>query len=325
MFKKERDLAERSKTLLKNKEVRSLKTDILKKFPNVTEEELTAFIPNKADITVTKLANKTLLYSINGVTFMFDIESRNNLCPALPFMWRFPNALPAFVIHSPVSEFVLRGADLMVPGICKSKIGDLAAAGAKEGDKVAIRVIGNPLPFAVGECLVSGAALASGKMRGRAVAVYHVYGDLIHTANAVPNSGFGPSRIYALEGFSEAGTDEAQGSDSDEEGSDEEERGEGDQDGTGEAGGETEGGEDGTTEEDTHGAMEALDGLTLTVEPDAEAEAAVDEQDEAAAQVVSVEATDALLLQAALLATKYIVKDKQLPMLVSTYWAQLQR
>lgn len=34
---------------------------------------------------------------------------------------------------------------------------------------------------------------------------------------------------------------------------------------------------------------------------------------------------DALLLQTVLLATKYVIKDKQLPMLVSTYWTILQR
>ncbi len=34
---------------------------------------------------------------------------------------------------------------------------------------------------------------------------------------------------------------------------------------------------------------------------------------------------DALLLQTVLLATKYVIKDKQLPMLVSTYWSLLQR
>lgn len=337
MFKKERDLAERSKTLLKNKEVRTLKAEILKKFPQVGEEELNTVIPNKADITVTKLANKTLLYSVSGVTLVFDIESRNNLCPALPFLWRFPQALPTFVIHSPVSEFVLRGADLMVPGICKSRIADLA--GAKEGDKVAIRVMGNPLPFAVGECLVSGAALNLGKLKGRAVMVYHVYGDLISTANVVPNAGFGPSRIYAVEGFAETGAQEAQSDTEDDNESDEEEELE---EGTGD-------GDDSVVPVVQDGEAEALAddvaGLVIAEDTESVADDANDSEHEghdhdeevpvrlekeptsSTTEVVGVVASDvdALLLQAVLLATKYVVKDKQLPMLVSTYWALLQR
>jgi translation initiation factor 2D len=352
MFKKERDIAERSKTLLKNKEVRTLKSEILKKFPNVQEEELNAVIPNKADITVTKLANKTLLYSISGVTLVFDIESRNNLCPALPFLWRFPQALPTFVIHSPVSEFVLRGADLMVPGICKSKIAELVACGVKEGDKVAIRVMGNPLPFAVGECLVGGAALGSGKLKGRAVTVYHVYGDLISTVNAVPNGGFGPSRIYPLEGFAEPGAADEQSDASDDEDSDSDASEEA-------AGGEAEedagdvGCEEGadveaeTAAEVMDGAEELVSDLQRTsinhddmkqdytnengnnaVDPGAlgsHAEDAEEGPGTADSTAVPTEIVDAQLLQAVLLATKYVLKDKQLPMLVSTYWALLQR
>jgi translation initiation factor 2D len=328
-------------------DVRSLMIEILKKFPNVQEEELNAVIPNKADITVTKLANKTLLYSISGVTLVFDIESRNNLCPALPFLWRFPQALPTFVIHSPVSEFVLRGADLMVPGICKSKIAELVACGVKEGDKVAIRVMGNPLPFAVGECLVGGAALGSGKLKGRAVTVYHVYGDLISTVNAVPNGGFGPSRIYPLEGFAEPGAADEQSDASDDEDSDSDAGGEAEED-AGDVGCE-EGAdvEAETAAEVMDGAEELVSDLQRTsinhddmkqdytnengnnaVDPGAlgsHAEDAEEGPGTADSTAVPTEIVDAQLLQAVLLATKYVLKDKQLPMLVSTYWALLQR
>jgi translation initiation factor 2D len=365
MFKKERDLAERSKTLLKNKEVRNLKADIVKKFPNVNEEELNTVIPNKADITVTKLANKTLLYSINGVTLLFDIEGRGNLCPALPFLWRFPNALPTYVIHSPVSEFVLRGADLMIPGICKSKIAELQSAGLKEGSKASIRVAGNPLPFAVGDSLVSGESLASGKLRGRAVTVLHVYGDLISTASVVPNSGFGPSRIYALEGYTEPGAD-ADGADaysSDEDSDTGSAGGEGDDGQVAEAGQQSgtqaEAGDLGADGADAvaagiagvhiHDAQErnadagdlpedgAGVGQIEEGEDGAGGEGIVDcdvvqEGDDGetgnpagASRAEAAEAQNALLLQAVLLASKYVVKDKQLPMLVSTYWALIQR
>ena len=319
MFKKERDLAERSKTLLKNKEVRTLKADIIKRFPSVQEEELNAVIPNKANITVTKLANKTLLYSIDGVTLLFDIEGRNNLCPALPFLWKFPTALPTFVIHSPVSEFVLRGADLMLPGVCKSKIVDLIGFNLKEGDKACMRVAGNPLPFAVGDSLISSASLSAGKSTGRALSVLHVYGDLISTASVVPNSGFGPSRIYALEGFTEPGAvDELGEYDSDDS-----------SDSSGEEDGEGEDEEAGDEEnEEEVGVEESFDGLNLSSAADGSEGLLEDSalgEGETGNETVAPEQMDALLLQATLLASKYVIKDKQLPMLVSTYWSLLQR
>jgi hypothetical protein len=55
MFKKERDLTVRSKTLLKNKETRTLWTDILKQYPRLTEEVLNEVIPKKSAITVAKV------------------------------------------------------------------------------------------------------------------------------------------------------------------------------------------------------------------------------------------------------------------------------
>eukprot|EP00601_Ochromonadales_sp_CCMP2298_P016712 CAMPEP_0173239742 /NCGR_PEP_ID=MMETSP1142-20121109/13384_1 /TAXON_ID=483371 /ORGANISM="non described non described, Strain CCMP2298" /LENGTH=147 /DNA_ID=CAMNT_0014170795 /DNA_START=201 /DNA_END=640 /DNA_ORIENTATION=+ len=116
MFKKDRDLAERSKTLLKNKEVRSLKAEILKQF-SLTEEALNTLIPNKADITQTKLASRTILYSLNNTPLLFDLQGRNDLHPALPFLWAFPDSLPCLVVHSMVSQYVLRGADVMGPGL----------------------------------------------------------------------------------------------------------------------------------------------------------------------------------------------------------------
>lgn len=75
-------------------------------------------------------------------------------------------------------------------------------------------------------------------------------------------------------------------------------------------------------------------------ESDAEAEAEADEEHitdhdaadasegssgSAQSKLEQQKVQDALLLQTVLLATKYVIKDKQLPMLVSTYWSLLQR
>lgn len=359
MFKKDRDLAERSKTLLKNKEVRTLKADIVKQFPNVNEDELNVVIPNKADITLTKLASKTLLYSIDGVTLFFDVGARNNLYPALPFLWRFPHALPTFVIHGPVSEFVLRGADLMLPGLCASKIAELENSGLREGSKACVRIAGNPLPFAVGDSAVAWATISSAQRRkGRALVVHHVYGDLLAGGKMVPNSGFGPSRIYPIE--DESAQKEAAADDVYESASEESDTESAEAEGTGVVEDDTKGGheeeqnggvgaeeneegsaviDDTEADENAAGAVDDelgeddAEGVTLDHDIDGEDTGAGDrDEDVNTAPDKSRETSresqrlqDEALLQAVLLASKYIVKDKQLPMLVSTYWTILQK
>ena len=56
MFKKDRDLVVRSKTLLKNKEVRTLITELLKQYPLLKEEELHQVITKKSQISVSKVS-----------------------------------------------------------------------------------------------------------------------------------------------------------------------------------------------------------------------------------------------------------------------------
>ena len=131
--------------------------------------------------------------------------------PTLSFLWHFPNILKTFVIYSPVSEYVLKGADLMLPGLCRSlsSINDLKDI--KIGDIACIKVIGNPLPFAIGTSLVHWSTLQNsieandGKiiLKGKALQVLHVYGDLLSNntkANIIPNNGFGTSCIYSIDG-----------------------------------------------------------------------------------------------------------------------------
>ena len=60
------------------------------------------------------------------------------------------------------------------------------------GDKVCVKVLGNPCAFAVGDALmdVDQATLASSeKKKGRAMVPLHIFGDLL-SDNVVPNAGF---------------------------------------------------------------------------------------------------------------------------------------
>jgi translation initiation factor 2D len=117
MFKKDKDLTERSNSLLKNKEVKSLRTEIAKQCCGLNEDNIMDLLPTKGSVSITKLANKTLLYSVDSIPYFFDAQGRNDIFPTVFTLWRYPNALTTFLIPGPVSEFILNGADLMLPGV----------------------------------------------------------------------------------------------------------------------------------------------------------------------------------------------------------------
>lgn len=121
MFKKDKDMAERSKTLLKNKEIRSLTAEVLKQYPRLNEESLGELLFKKANVSMVKLSSRSILYFIDGTPFFFDKEGRNQIYPTIFFCWRFPDVMRTYVVHSPVSEYILNGADLMLPGLATSQ------------------------------------------------------------------------------------------------------------------------------------------------------------------------------------------------------------
>jgi len=174
--------------LLKKQDGRALRTEILAQFPRLTEEELGGLMSGKCAVTEVKLTSKVVLYLIDEVPYFFDISAidgavkggiegggsggggkankggggggggahRYNLYPTIFALWRFPSMLRCFVIHPQVSSFVLKGADLMLPGLATTH----GLEGMMKGEKMSVRVLGNPLPFAVGDSLVNHLTLA---------------------------------------------------------------------------------------------------------------------------------------------------------------------
>jgi translation initiation factor 2D len=117
MFKKDHDIAQRSKSHMKNKEVRKLKKDLIDAYPSLTDAQIGDMLMEKGNVTITKLASKSLVYSMENIPYFFDLEGRNNFWPTVFALWRAPHILRNVVIHPPVSSYILKGADLMAPGI----------------------------------------------------------------------------------------------------------------------------------------------------------------------------------------------------------------
>lgn len=154
MFRKEQQLVERSRTPLKNKEVKKLKADLLQHFPLLNPEHLDQLLPNKVrmrfvaaslrvmltstcpclallcpcsefeqvQVLCIKLANRTTIFCLSGegselTPLFFDVEGRGNFYPTVYALWHLPDMVRAVNVHPPVSEFIFNGADLMLPGV----------------------------------------------------------------------------------------------------------------------------------------------------------------------------------------------------------------
>lgn len=307
---------ERSRSLLKTKEIKALKRAIIQQLPALSEDTLLEILPSKGDITAIKLADRTMLYAYDGGVLFFDLQGRNQLFPTVLALAKAPTMLRSFVTHGPVSRFVLRGADFMVPGVGNRE----ELRGLKKGEKCSIKIHGNPIPFAVGE---SGLDFDDLQMvtHGKALVVLHSFGDLLvpSALPAIHLPGFTKEEIMPTVEIKE------EPDESDEEGKDRNESGDEGAEEDSDADKETvvnEKEENGaenhneTVEKDSEKADQGEHSETTLIEDEQEIEdAGVDGRQEA----------DGRLQRAIALCIRYSIKDKQLPILLSSFWSMVLR
>lgn len=262
MFKKEKDLTERSHVVLKKNEIKALKAQIEAQFLQIDGDSTDMWsnlFSSKSTMFITKLASRTVVYSNPEAPLVFDREGRSQLLPTIMLLWRFPSLLLNIIIHPPVSAFLLNGADLMAPGIIN--LDELQSL--QPHMKVSVSVQGNPCVFAVGEANMSYDQIIQAGRTGRVVTILHVYLDGLHRkSGAAPNSGFTSQMIIPLASTTAATLET-------------------------------------TLAPDT--IPPASSGETLPMD------------------------MEGLVIRSLLLCLKYILKDSQLPMLVSTLWALIHK
>ena len=115
-------------------------------------------------------------------------------------LWAAPDTLPFFVVAQPVSKFVCGGADLMLPGVRA-----ISHESMKEGSLAAVKVAGNPLPFAVGVVLFDPSKATAAE--GRVLQLLQAYCDGLWEAggDVRPNAGFQEDQVHPIEGGGSAG------------------------------------------------------------------------------------------------------------------------
>jgi predicted RNA-binding protein (TIGR00451 family) len=202
MFTSATDVQVSSRSLLRAKEARALREAVALHVSGLRgaagSSALETLLPDKAGIEVTKLASRLLGYSLPGGPLLFinhdpKAAAPYRLMPTLACVWASRHSLPIIHIHAGVSSFILRGADLMLPGV----------AGAlplfREGEYVSVCVEGNPSAIAVGEALLSSEAAVGGGMKGKGVRIITSFGDALWAASGrLQPAGFSGDRIEAV-------------------------------------------------------------------------------------------------------------------------------
>ncbi|KAL1916842.1 uncharacterized protein VTP21DRAFT_5546 [Calcarisporiella thermophila] len=99
------------------------------------------------------------------------IDERDYLVPTVYTLWQAPVMLPRITTWRPVLGKMEGGADLMIPGVIRAELPEVA-----QGDMVAIAIRGSRFPMGVGIMVASSVDILRG-VRGKAVKVIHVYND----------------------------------------------------------------------------------------------------------------------------------------------------
>eukprot|EP01083_Nonionella_stella_P212961 768500_1 len=211
-------------TQLKSSHQKRLVQSLKKQYPYVKQDTWKLIFPSKSSALMTKLSNNIILYQIKLKTmspsdkvpiFFFQMKVNGEDCvyPTLYLLWKVPNFLPCICIHSPVSQFILRGADLMLPGVARQAhryytqntstntvyAKDLSTV--RVNDVFSIKVIGNPLPIAIGYSILCATEISGDGAKGRFMKMMHIFRDQLWEfgGKVKPNAGFLSKQINPLE------------------------------------------------------------------------------------------------------------------------------
>lgn len=188
MFKKQ--FSVQAQNLLSKKDLKSLKSQILEQFAGFDDKVLDKLLP-EGQVKILKLDNRCALYACGEQPpCFFDVDGRGDVYPCLSTAWEFPDMMPELTIHAPVSKHLLRGADLMLPGVIVPANGVAGLGSVAKGQKRCVRIDGNPYAIAVGRMAVGQAELET--LKGSGLEIVHVFKDKLwaHGGKVAPNAGF---------------------------------------------------------------------------------------------------------------------------------------
>jgi len=165
----------------KLKKKASLKNQLLAKLREKAEECMPPIVqiideifPKKIPVTVYNLENHVKMYAVEDRPKLIELGS-GEVFPVLKIAIENPGLLPCVYVDDGAVKALLRGADLMAPGI-KQIPGPFQV-----NQIVEIRLLEQKEPFAIGLTTVSSEELTQGKS-GIAIRILHVLRDGLYLA-----------------------------------------------------------------------------------------------------------------------------------------------
>ena len=189
-------------------DAKRLVKDLAKKLRLDADDAETIVGGKKAALELVKspAPSRVQIYLSDGAPIVIDHSGKGDYELTYFALWRAPGALgePVVLRHCAVTRFLVRGADLMLPGV-----GAIPSEPFEVGKRFAVTVPGNPKPLAIGETCVGSAdvdarGLAAGQKKGsgKFLRIRSCYRDALWAMAAAH-----PARPPLLpnEGFLEAG------------------------------------------------------------------------------------------------------------------------
>lgn len=170
----------KTNTQLRGSERKKIGKEVMKQFPQLSESDLQVLFPPKEVISAIKIVTHggdlVIVYCVQKLPLIFELGEK--MYPTVCLLWSFPSILPSFTIWPQVFDRLAAGADLMLPGIVlKGQLHIRAYGNLQKGEAVAVNMMTNKAPVAVGLTALSSFDMYMAAQHGKAVRILHLVGD----------------------------------------------------------------------------------------------------------------------------------------------------
>lgn len=191
MFKATKTLQGRA-NVLGDKDRKGLKKQCLTSFGHEFEEKIEQILACEVLSCFVVKGTSTEVYFADETPILFTLHKKKSspVFPTLITLWKFPNLVPSIVTQPNTPPFLLRGADLMLPGcILPKDVENFADLGDQMNiNRVwSVRILGNQYPFAVGQILMDRQELSTAT-KGKLLEVQHIIGDVLFKHSKIQQS-----------------------------------------------------------------------------------------------------------------------------------------